>query len=263
MLQRRSTNNRYKIGLVVLILSFLLLLVRPSFVEASDTGWDGALTTIDQLHDSFSALELTNKQNKQQIQVLRKQNNEKLKEINIQVQLIDKVKLDKLKTEADKSQKKYAPLLAEYTDLSKKTTEARKRKDHKSVLLFELKRNRMKASVHAARQEIMLKKDALTAAQKQATAKSKIVKDILVPVQSIKKQITAENKKITDFNKQRIAADKRYKAAVKQGDAVEAASELRLIVGALSQIHASQNKIYEWETMIRSAIYAAEAKLPK
>jgi len=263
LLQRRSVYNRYKIGLVVLILCFLLFLVRPPFVEASDTGWDSALTSIDQLHDSFSALELTNKQDKHQIQVLRKQNNEKLKEINIQVQLIDKVKLDKLKTEADKSQKKFAPLLAEYTDIGKKATEARKRKDHKSVLLFELKRNRMKASVLAARQEIMLKKDALTIAKKQASEKTKIVKDILVPVQTLKKQITAENKKITDFNKQRIAADKRYKAAVKQGDAVKTAAELRLIIGDLSQIHASQNKINEWETMIRTTIYAAEAKLPK
>ncbi|MGM1049724.1 MAG: hypothetical protein ACQEXX_26815 [Bacillota bacterium] len=263
MLQRRSKYNRYISVLVILTLCFLLLVARPPYVEASNTGWDAALTSIEQLHDSFTALELANKQDKQQIQVLRKQNNDKLKEINSKVQLIDKVKLDKLKTEVDQTQKKYAPLLAEYTDLGKKATEARKRKDRKSVLLYDLKRNRIKASANAARQEIKLKRDALTAAKKQAAAKAKIVKDALVPVQTLKKQITAENKKITDINKNKVAANKRYKTAVKQGDAVKAAAELKRIVDDVNQIHALQKKIFEWERNIRSTIHAAEAKLSK
>ncbi|MGG4345755.1 hypothetical protein [Paenibacillus lautus] len=260
MLQRRR-KNRYISGLVVLIMCFLFV-ARPLYAEASNTGWDAALTSIDELYDNFTALELANKQDKQQIQVLRKQNNDKLKEINSKVQLIDKVKLDKLKTEADQTQKKYAPLLAEYTDLGKKVTEARKRKDRKSVLLYDLKRNRIKASANAARQEIKLKKDALTAAKKQAAAKAKIVKDALLPVQPLKKQITAENKKITDFNKNKNEVNKRYKAAVKEGDAVKAAAELKRIVDDANQIHAIQKKTLDWERDIRSLLQAAENKLP-
>lgn len=261
MLQRRG-KNRCITGLVVLIM-FFLLVARPLYAEASNTGWDAALTSIDQLYDNFTALELANKQDKQQIQVLRKQNNDKLKEINSKVQLIDKVKLDKLKTEADQTQKKYAPMLAEYTDLGKKATEARKRKDRKSALLYDLKRNRIKASANAARQEIKLKKEALAAAKKQAAAKAKIVKDALLPVQTLKKQITAENKKITDFNKNKNEVNKRYKTAVKEGDAVKAAAELKRIVDDANQIHALLRKIFEWEGNIRSTIHAAEAKLSK
>ncbi|MGG4103205.1 hypothetical protein AAXB25_04685 [Paenibacillus lautus] len=261
LLRRRK--NRYINSLVVLLIMFFLLVARPLYAEASNTGWDAALTSIDQLYDNFTALELANKQDKQQIQVLRKQNNDKLKEINSKVQLIDKVKLDKLKTEADQTQKKYAPMLAEYTDLGKKAAEARKRKDRKSALLYDLKRNRIKASANAARQEIKLKKDALTAAKKQAAAKAKIVKDALLPVQSLKKQITAENKKITDFNKNKNEVNKRYKTAVKEGDAVKAAAELKRIVDDANQIHALQKKIFEWEGDIRSAIHAADAKLSK
>lgn len=259
---QRRRKNRYINSLVVLIM-FFLLVARPLYAEASNTGWDAALTSIDQLYDNFSALELANKQDKQQIQVLRKQNNDKLKEINSKVQLIDKVKLDKLKTEADQTQKKYAPMLAEYTDLGKKATEARKRKDRKSALLYDLKRNRIKGAVNTARQEIKLKKDALTAAKKQAAAKAKIVKDALLPVQTLKKQITAENKKITDFNKNKNEVNKRYKAAVKEGDAVKAAAELKWIVDDANQIHALQKKIFEWEGNIRSTIHAADAKLSK
>lgn len=261
MLQRRRT-KRYLNALAVLVMCFLLV-ARPAYAEASNTGWDAALTTIDQLHDSLTSLELANKQVKQQIQVLRQQNNDKLKEINSKVKLIDKVKLDKLKTEVDQIQNKYAPLLAEYTDLGKKATEARKRKDRKSVLLYDLKRNRIKGAVNAARQEIKSKKDALTAAKKQAAAKARIVKDALLPVQMLKKQITAENKKITDFNKNKNEVNKRYKAAVKEGDAVKAAAELKRIVDDANQIHALQKKIFEWEGNIRSTIHAAEAKLSK
>lgn len=261
MLQRRR-KNRYINSLVVLIM-FFLLVARPLYAEASNTGWNAALTSIDQLYDNFTALELANKQDKQQIQVLRKQNNDKLKEINSKVQLIDKVMLDKLKTEADQTQKKYAPMLAEFTDLGKKATEARKRKDRKSALLYDLKRNRIKGAVNTARQEIKLKKDALTAAKKQAAAKAKIVKDALLPVQTLKKQIIAENKKITDFNKNKNEVNKRYKAAVKEGDAVKAAAELKRIVDDANQIHALQKKIFEWEGNIRSTIHAADAKLSK
>ncbi|GIO96013.1 hypothetical protein J14TS5_10990 [Paenibacillus lautus] len=260
MLQRRRT-KRYINALAVLVICFLLV-TRPAYAEASNTGWDAALTTMDQLHDSLTSLGLANKQVKQQIQVLRQQNNDKLKEINSKVKLIDKVKLDKLKTEADQIQNKYAPLLAEYTDLGKKATEARKRKDRKSVLLYDLKRNRIKGAVNAARQEIKSKKDALTAAKKQAAAKARIVKDALLPVQTLKKQITAENKKITDFNKNINVVNKRYRAAVKQGDAVEAATYLKLIVDNTNQIHALQMKTLEWERNIRSLLQAAENKLP-
>ncbi|WP_162487621.1 TrbC/VirB2 family protein [Paenibacillus sp. LC231] len=260
MLKQRRT-KRYINALVVLVICFLLV-ASPAYAEASNTGWNAALTSIDQLHDSLTSLELANKQDKQSIQALRKQNNEKLKEINAKIKLIAKVKLDKLKAEADQSQNKYAPLLAEYTDLGKKLTEARKRKDRKSVLLYDLKRNRIKGAANVARQEIKLKKDVFTAAKKQAAAKAKIVKDALLPVQTLKKQITAENKKITDFNKNINEVNKRYKAAVKQGDAVDAAAYLKRIVDSTNQIHALQVKTLEWERNIRSLLQAAENKLP-
>lgn len=262
MLKRRSEYKVY-LNFFIILSMCLLLIVRPVVAEASNPGWDAALATIDQLHDSFSVLEFSNKQDKQQTQVLRKQNNDRLKEINLKLQLIDKSKLDKLKSEADQAKNKYAPLLKDYTELGKKASEARKNKNKKSALLFDLKRNRIKASVDSARQEIKIKKDALSSAKKQASAKIKIVKDALLPVQTFKKQITAENKKITESNKIRIAADKSYKTAVKRGDALTVVAEMKSIIGELGRIRTSQKKIFEWEVNIKNAIYAAEGKLSK
>ncbi|MCJ8014832.1 hypothetical protein MUG84_24415 [Paenibacillus sp. KQZ6P-2] len=257
--------NKCKRGVPMALLIMVCLFLStcgPTYVLASDSSWDAALISIEQMHDTFSALESTNKLEKQQIQELHKQNSDKLKEINTRVQLIDKVKLDKLKTEADQAQKKYAPLLTEYTELGRKATEARKRKDSKSVLLFDLKRNRIKPSVNNARQEIQTKKDAYASAKKQAAAKAKIVNDVIAEVQALKKQITAENLKITEWNKERVGADKRYHAAVKLGNAVTVASEFKLMIEDLNRIHDSQKKLMSLERAITQTLRTAEAKLP-
>ncbi|MFC7679822.1 hypothetical protein [Paenibacillus sp. GCM10028914] len=262
-MKRRIKHRRYMIYSRVILVSILLIMFKPSYAEASGTAWDAALTSIDQLYDSLTILESSNKLVKQQTQELRKQNNDKLKVINSQIQLIDKNKIDKLKTEVEQAKKKHDPLLTEYTNLGKKATEARKNNNKKAALMFDLRRNKIKDSATKARQEIKVKTDALTAAKKQASVKAKNVKDRLIPVQTIKKQITAENKQITEWNKSRIAANKRYQVAVKQGDAVIAAAELNLITSELGRIQVSQKKIYSWEVEIRNVIRDAEAKLPK
>ncbi|TVX93483.1 hypothetical protein [Paenibacillus agilis] len=258
MFERRGYVKR----LVVVGLSCLMLLFSPAHASASSVGWEAALSTVEQLHDSLSALELANQLDKQKIQLQRKQNNEKRKEVDRKIQLIDKVKVDHLKTEAERTENKHAPLLAKYKELGKKASEARKRKDKKAALRYDLERNRIKASANTARQEIKMRKDTLTAAKKQVHTKAKLVREALEPIQTIKKQITAENKKMTDiFSKNKTAANKRYRTAIKQGDAVTAAVELNIIVAELARIHASQKKIYEWEGNIHNMIRAADAKL--
>ncbi|WP_054955095.1 hypothetical protein [Paenibacillus dakarensis] len=252
----------YMFCIGILLTISLVFAIRPHYAAASSTGWDEALKNIDQLYDSLVVLETSNKLVKQQTLELRKQNNDKLKAINERIKLIDKVRIDNLNEDVLLAQKKHAPLLTEYDDLGKKAAAARKSKNTKSALMYDLKRNRIKGSAAAARQEIKGKKDALAAVKKQASAKSKVVKDALLPVQSLKKQITAENKKIADANKVRISADKRYKAAIKQGNAITAALELKLITGELSRIQAFQKKIFEWEGSIRNTIRLAESKLP-
>lgn len=260
---RRNWSICFKICTVAFIVCVLFVAIKPPYTEASSNSWEDALTKIDQLYDSLTSLEAVNKRVKEQTQQLRKQNNDKLKAVNQQIKLIDKNKIDKLKTAVDQAQKKHAPLLAEYTELGRKAAEARKNKNKKSALMYDLKRNRIKASATAARQEIKLKKDSLTAAKSQASAKAKIVKDTLLPIQMIKKQIATENSNVTDMNKIRVTADKRYKLAIKQGDAIIAASELKRITSELDHIQRSQNKIHEWEIDIQNTIRAAEVKLLK
>lgn len=262
MLKQKLYCNRGKTWILILMMSFIMILSGPAMALAANSDWDAAIAGIGQLHDSFSVLEQENKLEKLRIQELSRQNNAKLKSIQTSVLQIDKAKLDQLKSQAEQAQKKYAPLFAEFTELGKKAAEARKRKDAKSALLYDLKRNRIKASVTNARSEIKLKKDAYTSAKKQASAKAKIVKDILAGIQPLKKQVTAENSNITGRNQAKTAAEKRYKAAVKEGNAVSAAGELKIMVEELQRIRDSQMKIMQWEKTMKEILRRAEVKLP-
>ncbi|MBU5671007.1 hypothetical protein [Paenibacillus brevis] len=245
--------------LLSLILSFAGAF--PSYAAVSSS-WDEALTSIDKLYDSSQSLESSNRATKQQVQLLRKENNERLKSINTRVQLIGKAQLDHLKAEAASIRQKHAPLLAEYTALGKKASEARKNKDSKTALLYDLKRNRIKPEAASARQSIKQKQERYSAAKKQTAAKAKLVKDAIVNVPAIKKQITAENQQVTALNKRKTEVNKRYKAAIKQGDAHAAKAELAVIVDILKQIQTSQQKIMKYEQSIAALLNSAEARLP-
>lgn len=256
-----SKGSRRWIVAITVLLAFLLNL--PMQATAAEEGWNGALTQIEQLHGSFTLLESGIKLEGAEIRALRKKNNDALKVVNTRVQAIDQVEIGRLTAAAKQTEEKHAPLLKEYSDLGKQATVARKAKDTKKALLLDLKRNKIKASATTARADIKLKKDTLALAKKQAAAKAMLVKEALVPVQTLKKQIAAENKTVSAAEKIRSDANKRYRAAVKQGDAILAMTEMQLVFNQMTKIRESQGKLYRSEEQIAALIRTAETKLPK
>lgn len=253
---------RFKAAVCLVLLVLISSIAGASPSYAADISWDEAITSIDKLYDLSQSLESSNKVEKQQIQLLRKENNERLSSLNAQLKLIDKAKLDRLKAEADSTRQKHAPLLAEYTALGKKASEARKSKDSKAALLYDLKRNRIKPEAAYARQSIKQKQETYSSARKLAAAKVKPVKEALVAIPAIKKQVTAENQRITALNKTKGEANKRYKTAIKQGNAPAAKAELATIVDLLKQIQSSMQIIMNQEQSIAAMLNSAEATLP-
>ncbi len=257
-------SNRLSYRLMPLLLIFALVFSFPASGRASAAGdgWAAALSGIDALYDGYTALETANKIEKQAIQALRKDSEARLKTVNASVKAIDKAKIDRLAADAVALPNRHAALLKQYADLGKQAADARKRKDKKNADLLDLKRNKLKPSVDAAKSEIAKAKEALASAKKQAAAKAQIVKNALTPVAALKKQVTAENKTIAAYNKTRAASYKRYRSSVKSGGAITAAAELALMYTQLDKIHASQQKIYGWEKQIAAAIQSAAAKIP-
>ncbi|MNO28149.1 hypothetical protein D3C76_180360 [compost metagenome] len=224
--------------------------------------WDSALDEINGLHGKYTSLQEALKSDVSTIQILRKQNNNMLKSIHAVIASTDKALLTRLSSEITSAQKKHAPLLEQYSTLGKQSSAAKKVRDFKTATLLDLRRNKLKAAVTIARTEIKAKTDALATARKQTATKLKPIKDALAPITGLKKQITAENKNITVAQKVRSEADKRYKTAVKQGDAITAATEMSASYEKMIQIHSLQQKIRIWEQKIALALRAAESKLP-
>ncbi|MCT2194580.1 hypothetical protein ACL02P_06105 [Paenibacillus sp. MB22_1] len=246
--------------LAVITISLMMSGTRPMYAASS---WEAALSGIDAMYDGLTAVQTLVKQESLEISALRKKNNDALAAINAKLKAIDQATITRLTQESESLQRKHASLLEEYKSLGKQVSAAKIRKDKKSADLLELKRNQLKPAATAASAEIKAKKDALAAAKKAKAAKVKVVKDALAPVQTLKKQITAENKSVAAARKHLSAADKRYKASVKRGDAIVAALELKIVYDQTKTIHTSLTKVYDWEKQISRTITNASAKLPK
>lgn len=245
------------------LLVVLTLLTGNSVQAAAVSGWDEALEQINELYSSYISLQETVKAESKRNQALRKQNISDLAAINARLESTDQALLSRLKTEAAAVQKKHAALLEQYSTLGKQATAARKAGNSKSVTALDLQRNKLKSAVTAARAEIKTKNTAFTVAKAAAAAKNKQAKDALSPIASLRKQVTAGNKQVSEIQAVRSEADKRYKAAVKAGDAVTAAAAMKLSCTKMGEVRTWLTQIYGLEQRISAALRLAETKLPK
>ncbi|MEK4511316.1 hypothetical protein [Paenibacillus sp. FSL K6-2524] len=243
---------------------FLLILLTGNVSQVYATSdWDTALEDINALHDNYIDLQEVIQADNLKIKKLRKQNNDDLKSIKAKLNAIDQILLNRLKTEAELIQQKHSSLLKQYSTLSKQSAAAKKTNDTKAVTIFDLKRNKLKPAATTARAEVKAKTDALTAARKQTATKTKPTKDILVLVTTLKQQVVAENKILANAQQARSEADKRYKVAIKQGDAISAATEMKLSYQQMDIIQSMQKKLYDLEQRIATTLRSAESKLPQ
>ncbi|CAH1190444.1 hypothetical protein PAECIP111892_00193 [Paenibacillus auburnensis] len=244
------------------LLVVLALLTGNSIQAAAASGWDEALDQINELYSSYISLQETVKAESKRNQALRKQNISDLAAINARLELTDQALLSRLKSEAEAVQKKHAMLLAQYSALSKQAAAARKAGNLKSVTALDLQRNKLKPAVTAARAEIKSKNTALAVAKAAASARNKPAKDALSPIAGFRKQVTAGNKQVSEIQTVRSEADKRYKAAVKAGDAVTAAAAMKLSCTKMEDIRTWLTQINNLEQKITTALRLAETKLP-
>ncbi|WP_411343336.1 hypothetical protein ACE3MZ_17080 [Paenibacillus sp. WLX1005] len=245
------------IALIILLLTVWTAV--PQTVSADQ--WSSALSGMDTLYDSVTALEKVLELQSDQIIALRKQNNASLKSVKQRIQTIDISRIQSLQTAVQQLESKHAPLLKQYKELGQQITAARKVKHTKTAELLTTQRNRMKAQVQTARTEISAKKSELSSARKQTAARKQTVRNLLEPVQVLKKQITAENKVISAAHKLRTSARKGYRSAVKRGDAITGAAQLTVVYRQMTIVQKSRQNIYDWEKQISRYIQTAESKV--
>lgn len=251
----------YKQAAMIALIILLLTVWTAVPQTASADQWSSALSGMDTLYDSVTALEKVLELQSDQIIALRKQNNASLKSVKQRIQTIDTSRIQSLQTAVQQLESKHAPLLKQYKELGQQITAARKVKHTKTAELLTTQRNRMKAQVQTARAEISAKKSELSSARKQTAARKQTVRNLLEPVQVLKKQITAENKVISAAHKLRTSARKGYRSAVKRGDAITGAAQLTVVYRQMTIVQKSRQNIYEWEKQISRHIQTAESKV--
>lgn len=260
-MNNRSGPVRLRKWVSLLMVLAILIGSHPRTAAAAD--WDSALDEIHNLYSDYTGLQVTLKSEISRNQTLRKQNTADLTAIQSQLKSVNLALLGRLKAEADAVQKKNAQLLEQYSSLGKQASAARKAGNSKAVIRLDLKRNKLKAAASAARAEIKGKNAALAEARAATAATIKPAKDALAPVAALRKQITAHNKKVSELQTLRSEADKRYKAAVKTGDAVAAAAEMKQSYIKMGEIRSIIQQIYSGEQRISAVLRSAETKVPK
>lgn len=255
--------GRRSIWSTLIVILCVLIVLQVNVAHVSADRWDIALDHIDRVYDDVAALQVVMLSETQHIKDQRTKNNDALQLVNAKINAIDLERINSLQIQYDQALQKHSPLLEQFTALSKQVTAAKQNKDKKLADLLNLKRNKLLASVLAARTDVKSKKESLTASKRQRASKIKMVKDLLAPVQNFKKQITTENKMVATARQIYSAAERSYKASIKQGNAVTAAKDITLMYDQMQIIHTSQQKVYNWEKQISQIIVIAESKLPK
>ncbi len=247
--------------LILASLCALLLLSCVPFTSVQAADQSSTMAGIDTLYDTITALERVLELQNVQIRALRQQNNAQLKSVQERIRNLDMNRLATMKSALQQLENKVAPLFKRYTDLSSKIAAARKKKDNRSVQSLLLERNAIQSQVDAARIELKNKRAELATARKTSTHRKQQLRSLLQPVQTLKKQITAENKAITSAWKIRTASRKSYHAAVRQGNPVTAFAHLTVVYKQLSQVQTSRQKVYSWEQQITRTIQSVTAQV--
>ncbi|MCL9661888.1 hypothetical protein L2089_14395 [Paenibacillus hunanensis] len=257
---RVTSQSRFIHKLAIASLCLVLFLTGMPLPEAQAASSSSAMSSIDTLYDSITALERVLELQNVQIRALRQQNNASLKGVQERIRQLDTSRLATMQTALKQLENRHAPLLKRYADLGKRIAEARKKKDDRNVQSLLLERNGIKAQVEAARAELKNKRTELATARKASTVRKQQLRSLLQPVQTLKKQITSENKAITAAWKIRTSARKGYHASVRQGNAVTALAHLTVVYKQLGQVQASRQKILNWEQQITKTIQTVASR---
>ncbi|MFD1885543.1 hypothetical protein [Paenibacillus wenxiniae] len=246
--------------LILTSVCIVMLLTYMPLHSAQAASSNSAISNIDTLYDSITALERVLELQNVQIRALREQNNAALKAVQERIRKLDTTRLATMKATLKQLENQHAPLLQHYADLGKQIANARKQKNDRLVQSLLLERNRIQAQFVAARTELQNKRTELAAARQASTVRKQQLRNLLQPVQTLKKQITSENKAITSAWKVRTAARKSYHAAVRQGNAVAALVHLTVVYKQLGQIQTSRQNILHWEQQINKTIQTVASR---
>lgn len=270
-------NKRKSVSLVVILLIVALCL---PFAGTAGAVVSISATTKKALDKTIASAdsELKNKLNKQYSDFLQLQEQEKsgdarnktihyknedaLAAVRKQMYEIDSAKIEHLEKHAEQTSDRYQPLFDMYKSLNRQISIAKSLGSKELASALTKQAQTMKVPLQLAREDIKLKKDALSAAKKERTNKIAQIRDTLSDIEPIEKKIKAERGAESIYKKNVTTEWSSFTRIVKKNDAKATSGSLAALISLSSQIVIQKQKMYDLEKKIGEIISKAKSQIP-
>lgn len=174
---------------------------------------------------------------------------------------IDSSKIDSLESEAAKAKKKYEPLFSLYETQKKQLSLAKSAKNKTLTSYYQIQTDITKAAVQIAKQDIANKTATHKKAKADASAKMKMMRDMLFPNKAYSSQIKAAKSEASSTKKLLTTELKTLNQAVRKEDVQATLTSLNKALTHQRKINARKTTIQGLENTISDTLGKAEAKL--
>ncbi|MHA7965215.1 hypothetical protein ACX93W_13810 [Paenibacillus sp. CAU 1782] len=195
------------------------------------------------------------------ISKLHYRNEERDQALRKAIREIDSGKIASLETEAAKAKKKYEPLFSLYETQKKQLSMAKAAKNKTLTSYYQIQTDISKAAVQIAKQDIANKTAAHKKAKADASAKMKLLRDMLFPNKARSSGIKAAKSEASAAKKLLTAELKTLNQAVKKEDVQATLTSLNKALTHQKKINARKTAIQGLENTISETLGKAEAKL--
>ncbi|MDQ0113941.1 hypothetical protein [Paenibacillus harenae] len=172
------------------------------------------------------------------------------------IKQVDAAKLEKLKSEADKTREKYADLFELYDKMYSQLRLAKSIDSKTAVALLKPQVDSLKIAVAIARDDIRGKDAAYKAAKTAAAKKIAAYKKTLEGIESYESKIKTAKATNSSTKKLFDAEARIVKDALKKGDSKRTLGSLSKLLAYSKQINEQKAKIYSFEGQITAIITA-------
>ncbi len=195
------------------------------------------------------------------ISKLHYSNEERDQNLRKAIREIDTGKIGSLESEVSKAKKKYEPLFSLHEAQKKQLSLAKAAKNKTLTSYYQIQTDITKAAVQLAKQDIANKTATHKKAKADASAKMKMLRDMLFPNKGYSSQIKSAKSEASSARKLLTAELKTLNQVIRKGDVQASLSSLNKALNHQRKINDRKTAIQALENTISDTLRKAEAKL--
>ncbi|WP_028559411.1 hypothetical protein [Paenibacillus pinihumi] len=194
---------------------------------------------------------------------IQNQNESAIHNVRTRMKELDRVKIEKLDTQARQTRQRYQPLFTLHSTLNQQAKSARTKGDKELAKKLASRASDLQLAVQLARQDIKLKDNALKAAKTAKSRSAAAIRKILSETDAVKIQMKQSRNAISTTKKSLSTEWKSFNQRVKSKDTTGISRSLATLNAQSQQIVSLRQQLFQLEQKNSSIIAKAMALLPK